>query len=239
MRDARGRQSDKSGTDLLKKSYHHRDLRNALQSAALVLIAERNGAAFSLRELAGTLGVSHASVYRHFADKAALLEALTARGFELLHACQQEEIARVRDDAVERLHALSDAYIRFAREYPGAFWLMFGSREERASSAKERERINEEALRTLIEAIVRCQDEGVIIPGDPRRIAGYLVMAPHGLACYSVRDLAMIGVDEDMMSARKVSEISMIPVLVRPPAPEDVAERYFGAARRREETDAG
>jgi len=217
--------------NLLKKSYHHRDLRNALQDAALALIAERNGAEFSLRELAGAVGASHASVYRHFADKAGLLEALTVRGFDLLHAYQQEEIGRVGDDAIERLHALSDAYIRFAQENPGAFWLMFGSREESASSAKERERINEEALRTLIEAIVRCQDEGVIIPGDPRRIAGYLIMAPHGFACYSVRDLAMIGLDETLMSARMVSEISLIPVLRRPPPSEDVAARYFGAAQ--------
>ncbi|MDN2580824.1 TetR/AcrR family transcriptional regulator [Aquibium sp. ELW1220] len=225
--------------NLLKKSYHHRDLRNALQDAAFALIAERNGVAFSLRELGGAVGVSHASVYRHFADKAALLEALTVRGFDLLHAYQQEEISLAGDDAVDRLHALSDAYIRFARENPGAFWLMFGSREESASSAKERERINEEALRTLIEVIVRCQDEGVIVPGDPRRIAGYLIMAPHGYACYSVRDLAMIGLDETLMSARTVSEISLIPVLRHPPSSEAVAARFFGATPNRHDLEEG
>lgn len=215
---------------VLKTGYHHGDLRSALQDAALALVVERNGIGFTLRELGASIGVSHASVYRHFADKAALLEALTARGFDILHAYQQEEIARAGDDAVERLHALSDAYIRFAREKSGAFWLMFGSREESVSSAKERERINEKALRTLIEEIERCQDEGVIVAGDTRLIAGYLVMAPHGFACYSARDLAMIGLDDARMPARTVSEIALIPVLKRPPAPEEVAARFFGAA---------
>ncbi|WP_187968063.1 TetR/AcrR family transcriptional regulator [Aquibium microcysteis] len=212
-------------------SYHHGDLRNALQEAALALVAERNGIGFTLRELGAAVGVSHASVYRHFADKAELLEALTARGFDLLHAYQQEELARAGDDATERLHALSDAYIRFAREKPGAFWLMFGSREESVSAAKARERINEKALHTLIEEIERCQTEGVIIAGDPRLIAGYLVMAPHGFACYSARDLAMIGLEEAYMTARMVSEISLIPVLKQPPVPGDVGARFFGGTR--------
>lgn len=195
---------------------------------ALGFIAERNSAEFSLRELGEAAGVSHASVYRHFADKAALLEALTVRGFDMLHACQQEEQARAAPDSMSQLYALHAAYIRFARENVGAFWLMFGARAESASAAKEREGINAEALATLVAAIERCQADGMIIAGDPRRIAGYLVMAPHGFACYSARDRAMIGADEEPMSARTVAEIALIPVMTRPPPQEAILEYFAG-----------
>jgi len=215
-----------------KASYHHPDLRTALQDAALGFIAERHSPEFSLRELAAALGVSHPAVYRHFADKAALLEALAERGFGELRRYQDIEIARAGPGALERLYALNDAYIRFAEENPGSFWLMFGNRGEEVSRAKSRERINADALRTLIDAIERCQAEGCVVPGDPYRIAGYLVMAPHGYACYSSQDRAMIGIEDHMLTARTLGEISLIPVLTNPPSPREIAGRYFAAGPR-------
>ena len=113
---------------------------------------------------------------------------------------------------------------------------MFGNRSEEVSRAKSRERINADALKSLVDAIERCQAEGDIIPGDPYRIAGYLVMAPHGYACYSSQDRAMIGIDERMMSARMLGDIALIPVLTRPPSPQEIAARYF--APKQPEADA-
>jgi hypothetical protein len=54
-------------------------------------------------------------------------------------------------------------------------------------------------------------------------------MAPHGYACYSNLDLAMIGVTEPMLSPRMLSDISLIPVLTQPPSPQEIAARYFTA----------
>lgn len=212
-----------------KVGYHHHDLRSALQDAALGLIAERHSPEFSLRELAAALGVSHPAVYRHFADKAALLEALAERGFGELRRYQEVELARAGPEALEQLYALDDAYIRFAAENPGAFWLMFGNRGEEVSRAKSRETINAAALKTLIDAIERCQNEGHLVPGDPNRIAGYLVMAPHGYACYSSQDRAMIGIADHMLSPRMLAEIALIPLLTKPPSPQQIAARYFTA----------
>lgn len=220
-----------------KAAYHHHDLRSALQVAALGLIAERHSPDFTLRELAAAVGVSHPAVYRHFADKAALLGALAERGFGELRRYQEAELDRAGPGALERLYALDSAYIRFAEENPGAFWLMFGNRGEEVNRAKSRERINEDALATLIDAIARCQAEGLVIPGDPYRIAGYLVMAPHGYACYSNQDRAMIGIGDHMLSPRKLGEIALIPVLTHPPSPQEIAARYFAAAA--EEPTAG
>lgn len=212
-----------------KTGYHHPDLRNALQDEALRLISERNGPAFSLRELGEALGVSHTAVYRHFANKAALLEALTERGFAMLHRYQQIEIEKAGSAPLDRLGALDTAYIGFARENPGAFWLMFGNHGEETDRAKSRPGINKEPLKELIDAIEQCQRENIIIPGDPYRIASYLIMAPHGMACYSARDLEMIGVSEQDITVKMLAEIALIPVMVDPPSPREIGQRYFRA----------
>ncbi len=66
------------------RAYHHGDLRRALLAAALEAIEESGPAALSLRDLARRAGVSHAAPAHHFGDKAGLLTALAAEGFDLL-----------------------------------------------------------------------------------------------------------------------------------------------------------
>lgn len=102
--------------------YHHGDLRQALLSAARDAL-ERNGpASLSLRDLARQLGVSHNAPYRHFADRDALLDALSAEGFARL----AESLQHVRGDtATERIAAMGQTYVAFADAHPGLFALMF------------------------------------------------------------------------------------------------------------------
>ena len=66
------------------RAYHHGDLRAALLTEAQSTLRTRGLDGLSLRELARAVGVSHAAPRRHFADKAALLEALVADGFRRL-----------------------------------------------------------------------------------------------------------------------------------------------------------
>jgi hypothetical protein len=62
------------------RTYHHGDLRNALIDAGLAALEVHDASELSLRALARDLGVSANAVYRHFADKNALLAALAAAG---------------------------------------------------------------------------------------------------------------------------------------------------------------
>src|ERR1700744_2064173 len=64
-----------------RDSYHHGDLKRALTSAALSLVAERGPKGFSLTEAARRAGVSAAAPYRHFTDKAHLLATVAEQGF--------------------------------------------------------------------------------------------------------------------------------------------------------------
>src|SRR2546423_14880513 len=61
--------------------YHHGDLRDALVQAALQDAEQGGPEAISLKALAKKLGVSQPAPYRHFADREALLEAVTAAAF--------------------------------------------------------------------------------------------------------------------------------------------------------------
>ncbi|MET9028566.1 WHG domain-containing protein [Nocardia sp. NPDC004168] len=102
---------------MAKDGYHHGDLRAALLTAAAERIAADGVDALSLRNLARHAGVSHAAPAHHFGDRAGLLTALATEGFELL----AEQLAQAGSDFRE----VAVAYIRFAREHPGHFDVMF------------------------------------------------------------------------------------------------------------------
>src|SRR5580765_1476437 len=64
--------------------YHHGDLRRALLEQAVRTIQLHGVDELTLRGVGRDLGVSRTALYRHFADKAALVEAVAAQGFRTL-----------------------------------------------------------------------------------------------------------------------------------------------------------
>ena len=115
-------------------SYHHGDLEAALKAAAVQLIAERGVDGFSMREAAVAVGVSPSAAYRHFADKADLLAALSRDAFSELG--QRFEVSMARAEAkagpgpqavaLARFTAQGRAYVQFALDHPARFQVMFG-----------------------------------------------------------------------------------------------------------------
>ncbi|MFJ5301241.1 TetR/AcrR family transcriptional regulator [Streptomyces sp. NPDC088350] len=99
-----------------KGPYHHGDLRRAILTAALDAIAADGPSALSLRDLARRAGVSHAAPAHHFKDRTGLLTAIAAEGFGLL-AGAIGKAADLKDAGVR--------YVRFARERPAHFQVMF------------------------------------------------------------------------------------------------------------------
>ena len=115
-----------------KDHYHHGDLRNALVENALRLVAERGPEGFSLREAARAVGVSPGAAYRHFADKAALLGALSADGHARMVATMEHALAHLPEEpgsaarAIASFLAIGAAYVEFAVAHPSHFRVMFG-----------------------------------------------------------------------------------------------------------------
>ncbi|WP_406372465.1 TetR/AcrR family transcriptional regulator [Streptomyces sp. NBC_00647] len=98
------------------RPYHHGDLRRAILGAALDVIAVEGPSALSLRDLARRAGVSHAAPAHHFKDRTGLLTAIAAEGYGLLATAL---------DAADDLRDAGVRYVRFAREHPAHFQVMF------------------------------------------------------------------------------------------------------------------
>ncbi|MGL5929321.1 MAG: TetR/AcrR family transcriptional regulator [Dermatophilaceae bacterium] len=103
---------------------HHGDLRPALVAAAVELLENAGTDALTLREVARRAGVSPGAPYHHFADKAAILSAVATDGFRRLG----EEQAAVRArDPLDRVEALTGAYVRFAIAHRAHYSVMFAA----------------------------------------------------------------------------------------------------------------
>ncbi|MGV1006327.1 MAG: TetR/AcrR family transcriptional regulator [Candidatus Nanopelagicales bacterium] len=126
---------------------HHGDLRQALISAALDLIADSDADEVTLRAVARHAGVSSAAPYHHFLDKNALLAAVARDGFEALSRVQLEVLAGP-GSAQDRLERLVTAYVVFALRHPTHYRLMFRTSPSRVEGA-EAEPLREVARSTF------------------------------------------------------------------------------------------
>jgi AcrR family transcriptional regulator len=78
-----------------------------------------------LRAVARRIGISAPSIYAHFEDRQAILLAVAVDAFAELAAYLQD-VADAHDDLATELQALCTAYLRFARERPRRYRIMFG-----------------------------------------------------------------------------------------------------------------
>jgi AcrR family transcriptional regulator len=104
--------------------YHHGALAKAALEAAAREIDEHGHQGFTLERVTRRLGVTPAALYRHFASRDALLEAVIAGAFARF-AAQMDEAARRHASSRELIVETGDAYVAFALENPGCFRLQF------------------------------------------------------------------------------------------------------------------
>jgi AcrR family transcriptional regulator len=107
-------------------TYHHGDLRDALVRAALHEVELGGPEAVNISALAKKLGVSQPAPYRHFADREALLTAVTAEAFRQFSAGLRESIAKPSKRS--KLSRLAQAALAFGLRRNGIYRLMFASR---------------------------------------------------------------------------------------------------------------
>jgi len=107
-------------------TYHHGDLRDALVHAALREAEQGGPEAISIKALAKKLCVSQPAPYRHFADREALLAAVTAEAFRQFSAVLREAIRKPSKRS--KLSRLAQATLTFGLRRNGIYRLMFTSR---------------------------------------------------------------------------------------------------------------
>lgn len=120
----------------MAKPHHHGDLREALIKAGIDILSERGLAALTLRACAARAGVSHAAPAHHFKGLPGLTAAICARGYRIFSDLMIEERDKVAPDAFARLSAICKGYLRFAREHPALFRLVFGTKTDFCDDAE-------------------------------------------------------------------------------------------------------
>jgi AcrR family transcriptional regulator len=221
-----------------RRPYHHGNLRSALLAAALRLIAESGPEAFTLREVARRAGVSHNAPYRHFRNKADLLAAVAAEGFERL-AASMDDAMRRGTGAAERPRLAGEGYIRFAQRYPQHLRVMFDLPAAQKAPAAYGEAARR-AFQVLADCVRSAQAEGLLPPGDVTAPAWAAWAAVHGLAKLAISGHLPFDAKATLAFTSYLTAV-LGEGLARVPAslpPSCYARRTLGGTRRASGTDS-
>ena len=161
--------------------YHHGDLPRAMLQEAVRTIQTHGMAALTLRGVGERLGVSRTALYRHFADKQALLAAVAAEGFRTLRAALVEAW-ETGGRGREGFDAMGVAYVRFAVAHPSHYRVMFGGVVRPGDASRAVGDPGTDAFQVLVDAIVEQQQTGLVRGDDPRQLALYIWAVVHGVA---------------------------------------------------------
>lgn len=155
-------------------------LRDEILDATTDLLLETgHEKSVSIRCVAQRVGVTPPSIYLHFADKEALLDAVCARYFERLDGVMRTA-ADDQPTTVDRLWAQGMAYVRFALQTPELYRIAFMG-EPRPGSDVDLA-LNSSAFVHLSDSVRSLIDEGVYPQCDVTVAALELLAVAHGLA---------------------------------------------------------
>ena len=155
-------------------------LRDEILDAATQLLLDIGHAkAVSIRSVAERVGVTPPSIYLHFQDKDALLDAVCARYFEKLDE-EMQRVSAMQSDTMDVLRAQGLAYVRFATENPELYRI--ATMSEWKSNSDVDAALASSAFEHMCVTVETLMSEGVLPPGDATGIALELWSAAHGVA---------------------------------------------------------
>jgi AcrR family transcriptional regulator len=164
-------------------------LRDEIVAAAERLL-EREGSeeALTLRSVAREAGIAAPSIYTHFADRDAILDAVLDIAFERLRLLVLDSAEGV-SDPVERLLAGCQAYVRFGMQDPARYRVLFGRQRSGRPTMPSAADISElpevwrrrlEAFQVLVDGVRACVAAGRSASQDPYADATTLWTSLHG-----------------------------------------------------------
>ena len=160
------------------------ELRGEVLQAAMALLTETGDeAAVSVRAVAQRVGVSVPSIYLHFADKRALIDAVCEEVFEALHQ-RLRAAGEGATDPFSALRAQGNAYVQFARENPEHYRVVMMQAHEPTPESVD-SIVAGGAFGYLVSTVQECLDVGVL-EGEPVELALGLWAAAHGVAALLV-----------------------------------------------------
>ncbi|MCW2613563.1 MAG: transcriptional regulator [Frankiales bacterium] len=161
------------------------ELRGEVLHAAMDLLRETGDVdAVSVRAVAQRVGVSAPSIYLHFADKQALIDAVCEEVFEALHQTMREA-GEQAPDPFAALRAQGNAYVHFALANPEHYRIVLMTGGASSGPHDSDLEIASGAFAYLVGSVRACMAAGVF-SGDPVEVALGLWAAAHGVAALLV-----------------------------------------------------
>ena len=197
-----------------KRTYHHGDLKNALIKAGVEILAKDGVSGLSLRKVAMKAGVSHAAPYAHFADKQALIAAISTEGFRQLYERVSGVAEEHQNQPEKQLVEAAWAYVQFAMDDPDRFKVMFSGvlekEKEYPDFVTESQR-NFQLVKMIVEA---NQASGRLRSGDSALVAlsvwgiihGFILLLLEGQISHAVLE---------KMSLRELVEFQLEQIQVK------------------------
>jgi AcrR family transcriptional regulator len=162
-------------------------LRDEILAGATELLERSGGSeeAVTLRAVAREVGISAPSIYAHFADRQAIVDAIVNGAFSDFNGAIQaasDAAAQAGAGPRARLRAMGAAYLEFAAERPNRYRLLFERRNLIGTGSEANRLIRNESFDRLVASVQACVEAGVSASDDPVRDAMAIWAALHGFA---------------------------------------------------------
>lgn len=165
----------------------HRVLENARD-----LFVERGAAGVTMRAVASRSGVSAMAIYRHYANRDALLKAVVAQGHGVFLAYLQRALGEATPWA--RFETAGRQYLRFALDHPRDYAVLFMTSAHLEGRGKGARTWQEAAtFRFLVDRIRECADAGLLAAPDAEAAALTIWAQVHGLVSLYLAEKLHLG----------------------------------------------
>ncbi|MGV9710648.1 TetR/AcrR family transcriptional regulator [Gordonia sp. NPDC003424] len=151
-----------------------------IDAATELLLEHGDATAVSIRAVADRVGVTPPSIYLHFADKDALLDAVCARYFEQLDGVLADASVGI-DDPLERALQEGLAYVRFALSTPVLYCIAF-RQVPTDRQMKVDEVLAASAFARISATVTDLVDEGLFPATEVSAVVLEFWAAAHGVA---------------------------------------------------------
>jgi AcrR family transcriptional regulator len=155
-------------------------------TAASILVAarkllDREGlAAVAMRPVAERVGITPMAIYRHYADRASLLNAVADEGF--LELASRVQALRLTGGVEHRLMQVGDVFLDTALQFPNLYELMFlVPREGARVYPQDFKAGRSPTFNPMVNILEQAMRAGELRPDDPVEIAFELSALSHGL----------------------------------------------------------
>ena len=136
--------------------------------------------AVAMRPVAERVGITPMAIYRHYADRASLLNAVADEGFHELAA--RVQTLQMKGDVEHRLMQVADVFLNAALQSPSLYELMFlVPREGARVYPKDFKAGRSPTFNPTVNILQEAMRAGELQPDDPVEIAFELSALSHGL----------------------------------------------------------